>query len=366
MRLKIILLLKKFLKGKLWSIILTIKERLLFIIHPVKYRAIKQQLLTKLSSDTIFLIGTPQHGNVGDQAIVMATFNFLSKYGFSNIYEISSSEYYLYKRLLKHYGKNHLFCLHGGGNMGIEYFANEAKRRDIIRSFPNNKIIIFPQTIDYGTTSEGLLELEKSIQLYSRHSCLTIFARETYSYAKMKEYYSNNTIYLVPDIVLSWKPDLPNVTRSATLVCLRHDKESIFTADSRRLLYSRIQEICHDVGITDTWTAQVVDADSRPKYVLGKLKEFRAARLVITDRLHGMIFAAITETPCIALPNYNHKVKYEYEWIKDLPYVTLLENPDQLVPTIKYFSDNICNKIYNFHGFDSHFQSLYDALKEDS
>ena len=39
------------------------------------------------------------------------------------------------------------------------------------------------------------------------------------------------------------------------------------------------------------------------------LKKYRKCQLVITDRLHGMIFAAITSTPCIALGNYNHKIK---------------------------------------------------------
>ena len=33
------------------------------------------------------------------------------------------------------------------------------------------------------------------------------------------------------------------------------------------------------------------------------LKKYRKCQLVITDRLHGMIFAAITSTPCIALGN---------------------------------------------------------------
>ncbi len=42
-----------------------------------------------------------------------------------------------------------------------------------------------------------------------------------------------------------------------------------------------------------------------------KFAEFLSSGLVITDRLHGMIFAAITGTPCIALDNKSPAPLYE-------------------------------------------------------
>ena len=47
-------------------------------------------------------------------------------------------------------------------------------------------------------------------------------------------------------------------------------------------------------------------------YVYNKLTEFASARLVITDRLHGLIFSAITNTPCIAFDNLSGKVHGTY------------------------------------------------------
>ncbi|MFB8735822.1 polysaccharide pyruvyl transferase family protein [Bacillus sp. SL00103] len=32
------------------------------------------------------------------------------------------------------------------------------------------------------------------------------------------------------------------------------------------------------------------------------------AQVVVTDRLHGMIFCAITKTPCVVLRSFDHKV----------------------------------------------------------
>ena len=39
-----------------------------------------------------------------------------------------------------------------------------------------------------------------------------------------------------------------------------------------------------------------------------------------------MIFAAITETPCIAIGNYNYKVKGVYDWISELNYIYFVED----------------------------------------
>ena len=50
---------------------------------------------------------------------------------------------------------------------------------------------------------------------------------------------------------------------------------------------------------------------------------------MITDRLHGMIFAAITGTPCVVLQNNNHKIKATYEsWLRPLKHIRLQENFD--------------------------------------
>ena len=44
---------------------------------------------------------------------------------------------------------------------------------------------------------------------------------------------------------------------------------------------------------------------------------FASAKLVITDRLHGMVLSAMTNTPTLAFSNCNYKVKGIYDWISD-------------------------------------------------
>ena len=64
--------------------------------------------------------------------------------------------------------------------------------------------------------------------------------------------------------------------------------------------------------------------------VRAKMCQFAEAELVITDRLHGMIFSAITETPCIVLGNHNHKIEGSYQWIKHLPYIRFIKEVNNI------------------------------------
>ena len=65
-------------------------------------------------------------------------------------------------------------------------------------------------------------------------------------------------------------------------------------------------------------------------------EKIRKSSLVITDRLHGMIFSAITSTPCISLNNYNHKVKSTFEYLKPLNYIKCIDDVEDLEENIKF------------------------------
>ena len=70
---------------------------------------------------------------------------------------------------------------------------------------------------------------------------------------------------------------------------------------------------------------QNISPRRREFFLNKKLDEFAKAEIVITDRLHGMIFATITGTPCIAFDNLSNKVSGVYEWIMDQSYVKCID-----------------------------------------
>ncbi len=80
---------------------------------------------------------------------------------------------------------------------------------------------------------------------------------------------------------------------------------------------------------TSTLVPETVSKKSREKTLQSKLNEFGSAKIVICDRLHAMIFAAITKTPCIAFDNVSKKVSGVYKWIEGLDYVKCVNNLDE-------------------------------------
>ena len=143
----------------------------------------------------------------------------------------------------------------------------------------------------------------------------------------MKELLPYQNIFLIPDTVLSLNNlVLPKRENKNGLLCLRADTESKLSFENKELLENAVRKFCSEVVLTDTVHTEEVPHELKHIHTYKILGEFARAKFVVTDRLHGMIFAAITGTPCVAMANYNHKVKETYKWLKDLPYIVFCED----------------------------------------
>ena len=112
----------------------------------------------------IILFDGPTYGNVGDLAIAIAEKKFikenLPQYEFIEVLDKEfDSKIDDMKSVISN---NDIILLTGGGNLGDEYIFYEQRRRRVIKEFPNNKIIIMPQTIHFSDTEYGNTELEKT------------------------------------------------------------------------------------------------------------------------------------------------------------------------------------------------------------
>lgn len=266
----------------------------------------------------VYFLDTPEYGNLGDQAIAFAMMKFMHDF-FPEYKQREVLENHIYhnlKNLKKTIKSTDIICLTGGGNMGILYQKYEAIRRIIIKNFPNNKIIIFPQTIDYGKTKYGISEFKRAIKIYNNHKNLTLLAREEKSYKIMKNNFKNCNVLLCPDIVLYLDYfDLCKKRENSIGICLRDDKEKAISSKDLEKIYTLN---CKINKVSTTLNNQKeINMNNRKKIIEDKLLEISKNSYFITDRLHGMIFAFITNTNCIALPNSNGKVEGVYNWIKN-------------------------------------------------
>ncbi|TAH33729.1 hypothetical protein EYC59_04355 [Candidatus Saccharibacteria bacterium] len=313
----------------------------------------------------IFILGTPKHRNLGDQTILIAEIDYIKTY-LPHLHPVSiplsvvlSDTSQRLSRLIR---TEDVILGIGGGNMGDTYIGEELCRRKFIQEFPNNKIVIFPQTIHFNDTIAGRNELKRTKNIYSKHTDLTLIGREQLSYKKMIAEFPKNKVLLTPDIVLSTNYSFPHLRRDGALLCLRSDLESKLSKADKQKITSFCKEHFSKITHTDTMSQAKFFAFRLKKSVVrNKLREFQTAQFVITDRLHGMVFSAVTGTPCIALTNYNHKVTGTFEWIKHLPYIKFCSDISELDALLKKMD---VGKTYDYDPtqYDKYWDKIRNAI----
>lgn len=286
----------------------------------------------------LFLL-TPEYGNLGDHLIAVAAAKFfrekLSEY---KICEIPLDDITcLSEKILKRFSSDFDFVvITGGGFLGNLYLRVEVFFRMILKAFSSNKIIVLPQTIFFETTEEGKQEQQISAEEYKKHKNLSLFIRDgSFEFVKNNMLLSSQNVRNVPDIALFVNYSSLNEKRDGVLFCLRNDKEKSIDNEKVKTLLEIINRENLPIRYTDTVVNHMILKENRENAVFEKAKEFSSAKLVITDRLHGMIFAVVTGTPCIALDNTTGKIKGVYNlWLKSVPYITFVENIETITPEL--------------------------------
>lgn len=317
-----------------------------YLLHPMKRCA--------------YILGTPTHNNIGDSAIVIAEKKYLLKNGYEMVVEITAREYESNRKgIVRLVPRTADIFIPGGGNMGSLWPIEEQWRQHIIEDFSQHSIVVFPQTIYYSSDVDAEALKIASISVYDTKTKLTVVAREKKSYELLKQLYPHLNVLLTPDIVLSLGQQNFDVQRVGVLICFRKDKERKLNVDDEKSFIQTLKEQGYGVTRSDTMSDRQITVENREDIFNSKLREFAGARLVITDRLHGMVFAAITGTPCIALGNNHYKVSGTYEWLKELDYIEYVSTLDE----VKKHFDRLYNKENNIFSMDSaRFAPLSDVI----
>lgn len=278
---------------------------------------------------TMIILGTPTHGNLGDQAIAYAEREFLKlNYPEYCIFEVSNGSVpYIARYLKKEINRDMILFIHGGGNLGNIYIYAEKIRRLIVKKLSNTPIISFPQSMIFESTKYGNYQLEKSNIAYSRNVNFRLVAREKISYMSMKNVFKRNEVYLIPDIVFSVEPKF-NFKRNDVLFLLRKDIEKDISSEDIKSVEKIFEALNMVIDKSDTHIGDIENFSIklRDELIFKKLEEISKHKIVVTDRLHGMIFSYITKTPCIVFSNSNHKIKSTYElFLKDVDFIYFVE-----------------------------------------
>ncbi len=308
-----------------------LKEKLKYSLK--FYNTVKD--IKKIKAKKIIMFNTPCHGNIGDAALTLGEKKLLSEYFPDLVFtEINCRELAYISKIPRNIAnEDDIIGIHAGGYLGTLWMREEINVRKILETFKDKKIIIFPQTIFYSDDEYGKKQLSISKEIYSQCSNLNIFARERYSEKFFNENFNKNNIFCCPDMVLYLDMVKNKCDKKDILLCLRNDKEK--TQDYGEQIKKYLGHFNENIIYTDTFLAHDISIENRELELDKKLEEFSKAKLIVTDRLHGMVFAALAQTPCVVVLSQSYKVQGVYEWIKDLDYIQLVNNMDDFAKAVE-------------------------------
>ncbi len=298
------------------------------------------------------LIDFPDSKNSGDHAIWLGELALLEGLGAPPGY-VCSVQTYDRAAMGEALGDGTIL-MHGGGNFGDIYTMYHAFRLKVLEDFPDNPVVIFPQTVMFYS-DEALAATAAAVH---RHGKVTIAARDVLSHHILSKALGGAaTVVLSPDSAHMLGPLQRSGEPSFNVMWLsRTDGES---ATGGRLMVPDLPEVpqvqanlgafpdgivtsavAHTDGsqilVSDWYLINLADEASSAAY---NALDFRArsqfwfdramrllsaGRVVVTDRLHAHILCSLAEIPHVFLNNsYGKNFNYFESWSRPSPWCRL-------------------------------------------
>jgi exopolysaccharide biosynthesis predicted pyruvyltransferase EpsI len=304
----------------------------------------------------VALVDYPDSVNCGDHAVWLGEKRLLSELGAGLVYECSVRSYDA-GALRERIGAGTIL-LHGGGNFGERYEAHDAFRAALLRDFPGNRIVCFPQQVTYLDNDY----LERIASAFAAHPDVTLFARGGVAQQQMSRYFGSSArVELAPDMAFmlgrqarDGEPQFDVVwlartdetgagdqTESAARLASQAPEKFVFPPFPDGIEINFVAKQRPPAVLLTDWRSLVfenVEArhafdrlgfDARSEvYLRRALHILSLGRLVITDRLHGHVLCLLLEIPHIFLNNQSGKNWNFYEtWTRGTPLCRLARNP---------------------------------------
>lgn len=301
---------------------------------------IEKQLIPLINNDYV-LWDLPYHTNIGDTLIWQGECDFLKRLPYKCLGYASCNTCTFPKVSI-----GTIILLHGGGNFGDLWRGMQEFRLKIIESYPDNPIIIFPQSVNY----ENLNLIKFDARKMALHKKLIICARDIVSYNLLRKNFVND-ILLVPDMAfcidLTYLQKWQKCVDRGLLYVRRLDKELgselnkdiIIAKDidvrdwpslenpslpvrvcTKIISLQQKMKNCKATNWLMTFLSDAVASKKfRPLMIRLGVKFISRYRLVYTTRLHVMILSVLLHKKVYFLDNsYGKNSSFYHTWLKDL------------------------------------------------
>ena len=308
--------------------------------HEDKMEPVYNGYIDKLKKDKSFknayIIGTSDRSNVGDHAIAFSELKLLKEIlPEYHVAEITGDTFRKRRDEVKSIiNAGDVLFITGGGFLGDLWPDEERLANALLEDYPDNKIIILPQTVYFYDDADSRLLREK-IKNYLCHKNLYLIARDRKTFDFFGRYFEKNKVGLYPDMAL-YIDGIDNAdTSNSVMLCLRKDKEHVLTKDDELLIRNVLKSKGYEIEVGSTLSTGVHNGDiilgNREQAIKTKLEEFSKQKIIITDRLHGMILSTLAGTPCIVFDNLSKKVTGVYDlWLKKISTIHICYKIDQM------------------------------------
>lgn len=321
-----------------------------------------------IKSECILLLYRGLVNNIGDAAIQLGQHILIEKLKLKIKYCARSSEYSsdIANKVIN---KNTIILISGGGSMGDFHVKAQLFKEEIVAQFPNNRIVILPQSIIF----ENKKQLIRARNTMIKHKKLVVFARDNDSYWTSKNELGLKT-ELVPDMAyMIEKKSIVhkfNNSNNAILLLLRKDSEKkINTTDLEyrnkyiikdwpiigetivNKIYWKVLKILHLISVSLTKVNPIfINIEwSIKKYttyvrVYDGIEFINKYKIIVTDRLHGVLIGRHLDKSVILIDNKTSKVKkfYKSYYINDnkVNFISNINELEDVIQKIKEKNNN--------------------------
>lgn len=347
-----------------------VKSAHLFILKYRYREAFKQ--LKKTKGEKRFLIYlTPAYENLGDQAIYLAEKEFLKRnFGENSPLGITGELYRKFRDEIKQYiTERDIIMVTGGGFLGSLWPEENTAFLNIVEDFQDNPILVFPQTVYFQKDEDGNRLILKMRQVLKGHKKIFFCARDkaTYEVMQKNDLIEKEKIALFPDMVTfldKVQKNFQTGIQQKVLFCLRNDSEKVCHGDMINRIIKKIEESHLQIEYGDTVKESKLYEKEMVDKISAKWSSFAQYRLIVTDRLHGMLFAIILGRPCIVLNNCSGKVEGTYQWLSYLDYVKFVRDGDKVEDKIDFLLKKQVPCLYDNEPLLPYFNKLADIIKK--
>lgn len=297
-----------------------------------RFLIIAQKIINRRGRPTVWLFGSPNHSNLGDQAQTYCIERWAREnypeHGVFVFRQFSGGDYRLLKILRRIIGHDDILVCHSGYHMTELYPLHENYSK-VAETFPDFALTIFPQTVNFFSEEYA----RKVVSKFDSHPNCTLLCRDEISYSTALRLFRKTRLLLFPDIVTSLiGTRCYTFPREGVLFCMRNDKEAYYKPEQISALRERFSPTRTE--LTDTTlslSAKKIIAD-REHVLEETFSNYARYRVIITDRYHGTIFALIAGTPVVVLSSTDHKLSSGVKWFpKEIfgEYIAFAEDLDR-------------------------------------